>query len=96
MQFHRCLLSFLLNTLQMLTLSISKTIELLQVRIVLLSIEIDKSRPKSITCPSIIVIIDFYRHIKLVNRQLLTSIEYYRLIDLSDDRFLWTCYVLVG
>ena len=27
------------------------------------------------------MIIDFYRHIKLINRQLLTNIEHYRLID---------------
>ena len=62
----------------------------------LMSIEIDKSRYKSITSPENFVIIDFYRQIKLINRQLSTIIEHYRLIDwLFDDRFRSTCYVLI-
>ena len=48
MQFYRWLSSFSLNALQ---LQCSKTIELLRVRIVLLSIETDKSRSKSISSP---------------------------------------------
>ena len=47
----------------------------------LMSIEIDKSRYKSIASPENFVIIDFYQQIKLINRQLLTIIEHYRLID---------------
>ena len=46
----------------------------------LMSIEIDKSRYKSIASPEKFVIIDFYRQIKLINRQLSTIIEHYRLI----------------
>ena len=43
-----------------------------------------------------LVIIDFYRQIQLVNRQLSTNIEYYRLIDyVFDDRLWSTCYVLL-
>ena len=47
----------------------------------LMSIEIDKSRYKSIASPENFVIIDFYQQIKLINRQLSTIIEHYRLID---------------
>ena len=62
----------------------------------LMSIEIDKSRYKSIASPENFVIIDFYRQIKLINRQLLTIIEHYRLIDqLSDDQFRSTCHALI-
>ena len=54
MQFYRCLSSFSLNPLQVLKLSMLKndrvTAKLLRVRIVL-SIETDKSRSKSITSP---------------------------------------------
>ena len=46
----------------------------------LMSIEIDKSRYKSIASPENFVIIDFYRQIKLINRQLSTIIEHYRPI----------------
>ena len=42
-----------------------------------------------------LMIIDFYRQIKLDDWQLLTNIEYYRLIDyVFDDRLWSTCYVL--
>ena len=41
----------------------------------LMSIEIDKSRYKSIASPENFVIIDFYRQIKLINRQLSSTID---------------------
>ena len=41
----------------------------------LMSIEIDKSRYKSIASPENSVIIDFYRQIKLINRQLTSTID---------------------
>ena len=41
----------------------------------LMSIEIDKSRYKSIASPEKFVIIDFYRQIKLINRQLSSTID---------------------
>ena len=44
-----------------------------------MSIEINKSRYKSIANPEHFVIIDFYRQIKLINRQLSTIIAHYRL-----------------
>ena len=43
----------------------------------LMSIEINKSRYKSIASPENLVIINFYRQIKLINRQLSTIIEHY-------------------
>ena len=39
----------------------------------LMSIEIDKSRYKSIASPENFVIIDFYRQIKLINRQFIDN-----------------------
>ena len=45
-------------------------------------------------CDKNFVIIDFNRLIWLINRQISSTIEYYRLIDyIFDDRFLSICYV---
>ena len=41
----------------------------------MMSIEISKSRYKSIASPENFVIIDFYRQIKLINRQLSSTID---------------------
>ena len=60
----------------------------------LMSIEIDKSRYKSIASPENSVIIDFYRQIKLINRQLTSTIDLSTTFAMIDfDRHVTSWYL---
>ena len=59
----------------------------------LMSIEIDKSQYKSIASPENFVIIDFYRQIKLINRQLSSTIDLSTSFPMIDyDRHVTSCF----
>lgn len=65
----------------------SKAIELVRVRIVCCRSKLIKSRSKSITCPQIIVIIDFYRENNITCQSTIT--DKYRTLSTYQPTLFW-------